>query len=146
MQKKENKREQLWTLLDDATTSPILKAALSSSVDALKWFEEHASDALEAFASQQVREEDVTVLIDAGVSVSAKSVAALFSKLPEGVGQAFNNKTARILCSKSTILMQTKAEYQLVMDAISKTVGKQCRVDGEYCGLEFDYRAWSLFL
>lgn len=130
-QKKQEKREQLWTLLDDATTAPILKAALSSSVDALKWFEEYASDALEAFASQQVREEDVTVLIDAGVSVSAKSVAALFSKLPEGAGHAFNNKTARILCDKSNIFMETKAEYQLAMDAISKTVGKQCRVDGK---------------
>lgn len=130
-QKKQEKREQLWTLLDDATTAPILKAALSSSVDALKWFEEYASDALEAFVSQQVREEDVTVLIDAGVSVSAKSVAALFSKLPEGAGHAFNNKTARILCDKSNIFMETKAEYQLAMDAISKTVGKQCRVDGK---------------
>ena len=36
------KREQLWTLLDDVTTSPILKAALSSSVESLKWFEKHA--------------------------------------------------------------------------------------------------------
>ena len=116
-------KEPLWTLLDDATTSPILEAALSSSVESLKWFEENASTALEAFA-KQVRQEDVTVLLDAGVHVSCKSVAALFSNLPKGRGHQFNNRVARILCEKSTIFMQNQSDYKLVMDAVSETVGK----------------------
>lgn len=126
------KREQLWTLLDDVTTSPILKAALSSSVESLKWFEQHASDALEVFANQQnVRQQDVTVLLDAGVSVSARSVAALFSKLPEGAGHSFNNNVARILVDRSTMFITHQNDFKLVMDAISKTLGKQKRLDGE---------------
>ena len=130
------KREQLWTLLDDVTTSPILKAALSSSVESLKWFEQHASDALEVFANQQnVRQQDVTVLLDAGVSVSARSVAALFSKLPEGAGHSFNNNVARILVDRSTMFITHQNDFKLVMDAISKTLGKQKRLDGELCML-----------
>ena len=116
-------KEPLWTLLDDATTSPILEAALSSSVESLKWFKENASTALEAFA-KQVRQEDVTVLLDAGVHVSCKSVAALFSNLPKGRGHQFNNRVARILCEKSTIFMQNQSDFKLVMDAVSETVGK----------------------
>ena len=128
----EKKREQLWTLLDDVTTSPILKAALSSSMESLNWFEKHASDALEVFANQQnVRQQDVTVLLDAGVSVSARSVAALFSKLPEGAGHSFNNSVARILVDKSTMFITHQNDFKLVMDAISKTLGKQKRLDGE---------------
>ena len=122
----EKKREQLWTLLDDVTTSPILKAALSSSMESLNWFEKHASDALEVFANQQnVRQQDVTVLLDAGVSVSARSVAALFSKLPEGAGHSFNNSVARILVDKSSMFITHQNDFKLVMDAISKTLGKQ---------------------
>lgn len=125
---KNEDEEPLWTLsLHDATTSPILKAALSSSVDSLKWFEEFASDALEAFA-KQVREEDITVLLDSGVHVSCKSVAALFSNLPKGLGHSFNNKVARILCDKSFIVMQKQSDFKLVMDAVADRLGKAGKI------------------
>ena len=123
--------EILWTLLDDTVTAHILKGALSrnplsSSVESLKWFEDNASDALEAFVSQGsgVRKEDVSALLETGVTVSCKSVAALFKSLPIGRGHGFNNAIARTLCEKSTLVMQNKNEYKMVMDAVSETLGK----------------------
>ncbi|KAL7530692.1 hypothetical protein ACHAXR_004914 [Thalassiosira sp. AJA248-18] len=117
-------KEPLWVLLDDTDTSPILEEVLASSVESLKWFEENASDALEAFAIKQVRQKDVTVLLNAGVHVSCKSVATLFSGLTKGKGHQFNNTVARILCDKSEIFMQNQSDYKLVMDAVSDKVGK----------------------
>ena len=120
----------LWTMLDDAATSPILEAALSlSSVESRRWFEEHASDALEAFSltGTRLRQRDVTVLLDAGTHVSCKSVAALFSSLPRGRGIPFNNRAAKLLSEKSTIVMKSQGDYKLVMDAISETVGRRVR-------------------
>jgi hypothetical protein len=120
----------LWTMLDDAATSPILEAALSlSSVESRRWFEEHASDALEAFSltGTRVRQRDVTVLLDAGTRVSCKSVAALFSSLPRGRGIPFNNRAPKLLSEKSTIVMKSQGDYKLVMDAISETVGRRVR-------------------
>ena len=119
----------LWTMLDDAATSPILEAALSlSSVESRRWFEEHASDA-EAFSltGTRVRQRDVMVILDAGTHVSCKSVAALFSSLPRGRGIPFNNRAAKLLSEKSTIVMKSQGDYKLVMDAISETVGRRVR-------------------
>lgn len=115
--------EPLWTLLDDATTAPILEAALSSSVESLKWFERYASDALEAFVGgSEVRQLDVTALLDAGVRVSCASVAALFSGLPKGRGHQFNNLAARILCDKSEIFMTNQNDFKLVMDGTDSSM------------------------
>ncbi len=125
-------RGSLWTMLDDATTSPILEAALSpSSVESRRWFEEHASDALEAFSltGMGVRQRDVTVLLGAGLRISCKSVAALFSSLPRGRGIPFNNRAAKLLSEKSTIVMKSQGDYKLVMDAVSDTVGKGGKVN-----------------
>ena len=124
----ENQREStLWTLLDDTTTSRILEAALyPSSVDSLNWFKEHASDAIETFAlsASEVRQRDVTVLLERGFTLSCKSVATLFSNLPKGRGIPFNNKAAKLLNDRCTLVMKSQSEYKLVMDAVSDTVGK----------------------
>ena len=130
--REEGRRGSLWTMLDDAATSPILEAALSpSSVESRRWFEEHASDILEAFSltGTGVRQRDVTVLLDAGLRVSCNSVAALFSGLPRGRGIPFNNRAAKLLSEKSTIVMKSKGDYKLVMDSISDTVGKAGKVN-----------------
>ena len=116
--------EPLWTLLDDAATAPILRAALAASLPCRGWFEEHASDVLTAFARPAVRPRDAQVLLDAGVRVGCRAVAALFAGLPKGRGHIFNNQIAKTLCDRSTLVMRTQADFKLVMDAVSETLGR----------------------
>ena len=116
--------EPLWTLLDENETSPVLQAALTGTVESLKWFEANASTALDAFVQRGVRQVEVAMLLDAGVKVNCKSVAALFSKLDQGAGHQFNNETAKMLCERSTIVMSAKSDYKLVMSSISGRLSK----------------------
>jgi hypothetical protein len=109
----------LWTVLNNAMTSLILEAALSpSSAESRMWFEEHGSNALEAFllTKMGVQQRDMTVLLDADMHISCNSVATLFSSLPRGRGIPFNNRAAKLLSEKSTIVMKSQGNYKLVME------------------------------
>lgn len=116
----------LWCLLDDSYSSHILKVALKST-ESLTYFTNNASQVLEAFSVPKVRQEDITVLVGAKLTFSAKAVSILFSNFEQDREVAFNNTTATTLSSKSTIKMESKMDYKLVIDSISECLGKKAK-------------------
>jgi hypothetical protein len=123
-----HKGEPLWCLLDDSASSQILKSALKSA-ETLPFFRNNASHILEAFSSTKVRQHDITVLLTARLTFSAKSVSVLFSNFEKDRAKSFNNNTANSLATTNTIKMESKADYKLVMDSIAECLGKKAKSD-----------------
>jgi len=118
--------EPLWCLLDDSASSQILKAALKSS-ESLTFFKTHASQVLEAFSNNKVRQEDITILLTAKLTFNAKSVYVLFSNVEKDRADPFNNNTAKTLSSTCTIKMESKTDNKLVLNVIHECLGKKAK-------------------
>ena len=110
-----------WLSFDDTVTSLILQAAASN--DDCEWIQSNSSDLVILFSKHQ-RKEDLVVLLEAGVCVSAVSVAELLSSLPRGRGEQWNNKITRLLCSRCKITLENPDEFGVVIRSASHTVGK----------------------
>ena len=116
-----------WVKLSSSITSHVLEAALNNNATEA-YIQEHASNIIEILShSKPIRQEDFTVLFNHGVTATAKSIAALFSNLQEGAGHQFNNKIAKLICSKVDIILEHSGDFRLVQAAANKTVGKNTR-------------------
>ncbi|KAK1735805.1 hypothetical protein QTG54_013511, partial [Skeletonema marinoi] len=124
--------EPLWCLLDDISSSQILKAALKSP-ESLAFFTTHASQVLEVFSSSSsstnkgVRQDDITVLLTAKLTFNAKSVSVLLSNLEKDRSDPFNNNTARTLSSTCKIKMESKTDNKLVLNHTHECLGKRAK-------------------
>ncbi len=115
------KHQPLWLSFEENVTAPILDAALKHE-EALKWIQCNASRLVMGFLNK--RREELSLLINAGVCISAESVAALFSSLPKGRGDEFNNKIAKMIAMKCNITLETQNDFKTVLKSISHTIGK----------------------
>ena len=113
-----------WASLDDSVTSSVLEAAISCSPKLADWFQEFTTELIILFTCLKVREKDLTVLLNAGVDVYAGDISNLFESLPAERGAQFNNKIAKVICSKCKIIFESRTDYSLVKDATFNKIGK----------------------
>ena len=76
-----------------------------------------------------MRQEDLTVLFSAGVTLSANAMTTLFLALPKECGSSFNNKIAKIICRECSVVFKAKEDYLLVKDAVFGRIGKAGKKD-----------------
>mmetsp|Transcript_12027 Transcript_12027/g.24053 ORF Transcript_12027/g.24053 Transcript_12027/m.24053 type:complete len:3243 (+) Transcript_12027:98-9826(+) len=119
-----NQSQPLWLTVEEKVTAPILAASLTHE-DSLNWIQCNASRMILSFSNK--RREELSLLLNAGVSITAASVAALFSSLPKGRGDEFNNKIAKIIAMKCNIILESENDFKLVLKSISHTIGKGTR-------------------
>lgn len=122
----ENQSQPLWLTVEEKVTAPILAASLTHE-DTLNWIQSNASRMVLSFSNK--RREELPLLLNAGVSITAASVASLFSSLPKGRGDEFNNKIAKIIAMKCNIILESENDFKLVLKSISHTIGKGTRKD-----------------
>ena len=120
---------EAWTLLDDSITSPVLSKAICYSPECRKWLEDYTNELVILFTEKRVRQEDLTALFSAGVTLSANAITTLFLALPKECGSSFNNKIAKIICSECSVVFEAKEDYLLVRDAVFDRIGKAGKKD-----------------
>ena len=124
----------LWCLLDESSSSKILKAAIQSE-ESLTFLKEHASQVLETFATSssssslggEVRQEDISALLTVELTFTARSISTLFTKMEKDRSDPFNNNTARALSSTCHIKLESKTDNKLILSEIHECLGKRAK-------------------
>ena len=121
-----------WLQMKQSDTSITLEAALLHDETAA-YIREHSSHIIELLSTRPVRQDDLTVLLNAdGIRATTKSISTLFSNLQEGTGHQFNNKIAKLISAKISakkvdIVFESKIDFSRVLAASNKTLGKNTK-------------------